>query len=212
MPVSRNPLRRALDALRGGRLIRHSLPNLLRDLRYGAPLGGSKATPYRHLGAHHTESTDWFDLDLMFRQPEVGVRPDDVLVDVGCGKGRALAFWLGRTSGRNRIVGIELDPEIAEATRRRFARHRAITVLPGDGVALLPEESSLLFLCNPFEPEVLVRLAERAERLPAAREGRLRVVYYNCAYHRTLTARGWELDPLPATMRAAVLRPPRAAG
>jgi SAM-dependent methyltransferase len=212
MPVSRNPLRRALDILRGGRLFRHSIPNLLRDLRYGGPLGGSKPSPFKHLGAHHTESTDWFDLELMFRQPDVGLRPDDLLVDVGCGKGRALAFWLEKTGGRNRIVGIELDPEVAEGTRRRLAPHRAITVLAGDGVALLPEESSLVFLCNPFEPEVLVRFAERAERLPAAREGRLRVVYYNCAYHRTLTARGWELDPLPATMRAAVLRPPKAVG
>ena len=74
---------------------------------------------------------------------------------------------------------------------------------------LLPEEASLVFLCNPFEPEILTRFAERAETLPAAREGRMRVVYYNCAYHRVLTSRGWELDPLPATMRAAVLRPPR---
>ena len=209
MPVARNPVRRALDALRGGRVLLRSLPNLVRDLRYGGWLGGHKATPFRHLGAHHTESTDWFDLDLMFRQPEVGMGPDDVLVDVGCGKGRALAYWLGRTGGRNRIVGIEIDAEVAEATRRRMARHPSVEVLAGDGVALLPEEASLVFLCNPFEPEILTRFAERAETLPAAREGRMRVVYYNCAYHRVLTSRGWELDPLPATMRAAVLRPPR---
>lgn len=207
MPVSRNPLRRALDALRGGRLIRHSIPNLLRDLPYGGPLGGSIPSRFKELGQHRVESTDWADLATMFAHPLARPRPDDVIVDVGCGKGRALAFFAQRTKGRNRIVGLELDPEVAEGTRRRLRRLSSVEVVTGDAVANFPADATLVYLCNPFDEPIVERFAARLLRGDVALD-RLRIVYFNSAYADVFRAAGFSVEPLPASTRAALVRPP----
>ena len=210
MPVSHNPLRRAFDALRGGRLVRHSIPNLLHDLRYGAPLGGSVDSRFRELGQHRVESTDWHDLRSMFAHPLARPTPEDVIVDVGCGKGRALAFFHELTGGRNRIVGLELDPDVAAATRKRFAGRSRIEVLTGDALELLPSEGTLVYLANPFDEPVVRRFAERLLRGDLWLE-RLRVIYFNPAYEDVFRDAGFTAQPLVSSMGATLLLPPSRA-
>ncbi|NUW33319.1 class I SAM-dependent methyltransferase [Nonomuraea sp. SMC257] len=48
----------------------------------------------------------------------VAPRPDDVIVDVGCGTG-SLALLLARVEPRARIVGVDPDPEVLGAARRK---------------------------------------------------------------------------------------------
>ncbi|NUW46651.1 class I SAM-dependent methyltransferase [Nonomuraea rhodomycinica] len=48
----------------------------------------------------------------------VAPRPDDVIVDVGCGTG-SLALLLARVEPRARIVGVDPDPEVLAAARRK---------------------------------------------------------------------------------------------
>ena len=55
-----------------------------------------------------TSSAHYGYLGKLFSNENVPIRPDDVLVDVGSGKGRVLNFWLQKGL-RNRIVGIEID-------------------------------------------------------------------------------------------------------
>ena len=209
MPVARNPIRRAIDALRGGRLLRRTLPNLVRDLSFGGYLGGSIPTRFRELDAHNVESTDWWDLETLFAHPEAAPAPGDVIVDVGCGKGRALAYFVRATRARNRIVGIELDPEVARGTRARFRAYPRVEVLTGDATALMPPDATLVYMCNPFGPEVVRRFAERVAR-ENARPDLLRVVYWNSAYADVFRELGWRVSPLRASARAALLRPPAA--
>ena len=209
MPVARNPIRRAIDALRGGRLLRRTLPNLLRDLSFGGYLGGSIPTRFRELDAHNVESTDWWDLETMFAHPEAAPTAADGIVDVGCGKGRALAFFVRATRGRNRIVGIELDPDVARDTRARFRAHSRVEVVTGDATTLMPPDATLVYLSNPFGPEVVRRFAERVAR-ENAQPDRLRVVYWNSAYADVFGDLGWRVGELPASTRAALLRPPAA--
>jgi SAM-dependent methyltransferase len=209
MPVARNPLRRAIDALRGGRLLRRTLPNFIRDLPFGGYLGGSIPTRFRERDAHNVESTDWWDLDRMFAHPDAVPLPGEVIVDVGCGKGRALAYFVRATRARNRIVGIELDPDVARATRDRFRAHPQVEVIAGDATQLMPRDATLVYMCNPFGPEVVRRFAEL---LVAEAEGleHLRIVYWNSAYVEIFQDLGWQASPLPASTRAALLRPPLA--
>ena len=78
----------------------------LTDLRYGGYFGGFQKTRYGHLGAHDTMSSHYFVLSRLFGK--FPVKESDVLVDVGCGKGRVINWWL-RKGCRHRIIGIELD-------------------------------------------------------------------------------------------------------
>src|SRR5438093_966038 len=123
--------------------------NVVRDLRFGGkPLGGTVKSRYAHLGAHDVGNADYDDLAILFR--EADVQPDDVIVDVGAGKGRAIN-WLVRAHPSNRIVGIELDPEICAETAKRLARFDQVEILCGDALELLPADGTLFYLFNPFD-------------------------------------------------------------
>jgi SAM-dependent methyltransferase len=151
------------------------LRNAIRDLRYGALLGGTVRSRYEHLGAHDVGNADYDDLAILFASADV--RLDDVIVDVGCGKGRALN-WLLRHHPGNQLVGIELDPEICAATAARLRKHAQVEVRCGDALDLLPADGTLFYLFNPFDADVMERFRDRLAELRAGRAG-TRIVYYN---------------------------------
>jgi SAM-dependent methyltransferase len=151
------------------------LRSALRDLRHGRPLGGTVRSRHEHLGAFHATNSPYEDLERVFRDVSVG--PADVIVDVGCGKGRSLN-WLIERFPANAIYGIELDPELCAATAKRLRRRRNVTVVCGDATGLIPPEGSVFYLFNPFDGNVMSRFAsallERGR--PAT------IVYYNAKF------------------------------
>ena len=149
--------------------------NLAVDFRYGAFLGGVKKTKYLHKGANDTANSDYKVLPHLFSSI---VEPHDVLVDVGCGKGRVLNWWLSNYR-EHKIYGIELDPEIAEQTRKRLKRYPKVEIICGDVCEKLPEDADIFYLFNPFDGRVMA--AFRAALIGLAiRGGRpLKVLYYN---------------------------------
>jgi hypothetical protein len=151
--------------------------NAIRDLRYGALLGGTKKTKYSDLGAHDTANSDYRDLADIFA--EVPITPDDMIVDVGCGKGRAINWFLSQYP-TNRIYGIELDEEVATATSKRLRHRRNVTILCGDAPTVLPATGNIFYLFNPFDEPVMIRFthALRSNRteLPTT------IVYNNAKY------------------------------
>lgn len=147
------------------------------DLRYGGWAGGREPNPFAAAGATPIQSTPYAALHGLFRANGIEVRDDDVLVDVGCGRGRVLNAWLSRGL-RNRMVGIEIVPAVAERARQRLRRHANVTVVCGDAVGSIPPEGTLYYLYNPFDAAVMERFAE-ALLARALRPERLRIVYFN---------------------------------
>lgn len=159
------------------------------DRRYGGSCAGSAATAFGHLGAYGTSSVDYWQLRRIFsRENGVQITAEDVLVDVGCGKGRVLNHWL-ELGLDNQIVGIELDERFAAFAARRLAGYANVEVIHGDALESLPADGTLFFLFNPFDKDVLARFAERLATNFACQE-RLRVIYY-FAMH----AQVFERDP-----------------
>jgi SAM-dependent methyltransferase len=104
------------------------------------------------------------------------VRPEDVLVDVGSGRGRVLNYWL-RAGHRGPIYGLEIDSDLATRCARRLAGWRNVTVRHGDAVENLPADATLLFLFNPFDSAVMRRLRDEIPRRLKHLD-RVRIVYY----------------------------------
>jgi ubiquinone/menaquinone biosynthesis C-methylase UbiE len=73
----------------------------------------------------------WRALAVMYAAP----RPDDVIVDVGCGTG-SLALLLSRVEPRAQIVGVDPDPDVLAVARRKAAAH-AVQWRAGMGDALV---------------------------------------------------------------------------
>lgn len=134
--------------------------NALVDIRCGRPVVGTWRRPGRSSIDH--ENSDHSALRRIFAGR---VRPGDVLVDVGCGRGRVLAHWSVHYPD-HRIVGIEIDPHTASRATAHLSHHSSCTVVCGDAVELLPEDGSLFYLYNPFGLDVLDRLRQRVAALP----------------------------------------------
>ena len=166
----------AASARRAARIAR----NAVLDLRYGRPLGGTARTRYAHLGAFDTANSSYEDLPALFAAAALAA--GDLVVDVGCGKGRVLN-WLLRNYPGTDLVGIELDPEIAARTRRRLRRHDAVRIVTGDAASELPAAASVCYLFNPFDESVVARFAETLARLEPLADGRARrIVYCRCKF------------------------------
>lgn len=87
--------------------------------------------------------------DLFSRVP---VRPDDVIVDVGCGKGRVIGFLSGEFP-ENRIIGVEVD-ETALFARRIFAKNPRIEIRHAMLDQDYPREGTVFFLFPPTDGEL----------------------------------------------------------
>ncbi len=164
-----------LNALlvRGIRIAR----NAAIDIRYGELLGGKIETRYALLGAYNTENSDYAALSYVF---ENRIKDSDVLVDIGCGKGRVINWWLSRGL-RNRIVGIELDERIANQTRQRLRQYKNVTIIAGDAVQNIPAEGTLFYLYNPFAEHVMEAFKRRLMSL-FGKSGDITVLNSRCKH------------------------------
>ncbi len=145
------------------------------DYKYsGRMLHGNHKTHFKNLGSNDTYHTSYSAMPLIFKF--IQIKPDDVLVDVGCGKGRVINYWLNMEC-KNDIIGLELDPDIAERTARQFTKWSNVKIIQGDAVANLPDNGTLFYFYNPFS-ENIVRLFER--KVAAISENRpVNIIYYN---------------------------------
>ena len=112
-------------------------------------------------------------------------------VDLGSGKGRALI--LASAYPFAKIVGVELSPALHEIAEHNTRTPRAEALLAGrlelhcmDAAAYeLPDRDSVVFLYNPFAPEVLVPVLDRLVQHPH----RLAIVYRNAKFAGLLDER-----------------------
>ena len=121
------------------------------------------ATDEAHLpgnGAHGSSPTFYFVLDELLGKLELD--ENSHLLDVGCGKGRVLAYFLWQGLP-GRVTGVELDPEMAAVARSWSAKYDRIRVVEGSVLDLDLSPFTHFYLFNPFDPNVLGRFIEAVE-------------------------------------------------
>ena len=151
--------------------------NLIYDLRFGGVLRGDIETRFAELQANNMVNTAYWSAALIFRDEVIA--SDDVLVDLGCGKGRVINWWLS-CKLKNHIIGLELDPTIAATTAERLKSFKNVRIISGDALDNLPFDATLIYLYNPFGEGVVERLSDKLLQL--MNPERVRLFYYNCLY------------------------------
>ncbi len=151
--------------------------NALIDQKFGSLLSGKIPTKYSDKGAVDTVNSDYIAIArLCFGH----IDPGDILVDIGCGKGRVIKWWIGQEYG-NRIIGIELDPVVAGQTRRRFSHVQNVDILDGDAAEIIPRSGTIFYLYNPFNRKKMMefqtQLVKRSHDI-----SRVRLLYNNCKH------------------------------
>lgn len=160
------------------------------DLRYsGRVLYGNQKTRFKRLGANDVYHTDYSAMPLIFAN--VAIKSHDVLVDVGCGKGRVINYWLSQ-GYQNKIIGLELDPAVAAQTAWQFARWEKVKIVAGDALANLPSEGTVFYFYNPFEWDKVVEFEERLAAM--AGDKAITVIYYNPKSLSVFANRSWDVQ------------------
>lgn len=144
---------------------------------------------FRAQGAEATQSSDYRCLDALLKRLPMG--PGDVFVDVGCGEGRVLTYLsLRRFPGK--LIGVELDPDVAEEARQRTADCPNMEIRCGNILEAhdLVKEATIYYLFNPFNGRIFSKFVSMLEKECTHP---IRLVYLFDYYGPYLEGRpGWE--------------------
>lgn len=138
-------------------------------------------------------ASPWFGIHRVLRR--LGLGPDDVVADLGAGKG--LGVLAASMHPVRRVVGVEIVPDFADEARATVERNRArlearsVEVVTGDATAWpVPDDLTVVYMFSPFIGEtfgaVLANLLESVERHPRP----LRFVYVYPQEHDRVLATG----------------------
>jgi SAM-dependent methyltransferase len=121
----------------------------------GRSLVAREVSLFREQGANEPTPTPYFVLDELFRH--FSFDEQSHLLDVGCGTGRVLAYFL-QQGFQGKATGVELDPELADITRSwvgGLGKRSSVNVVQGDVLSLDLERYTDFYLFNPFSATVL---------------------------------------------------------
>jgi len=139
--------------------------------------------------AHNHANSGGPDLELVLR--ELGVGPDDSILDLGSGKGGALlsisAFPF------RRIAGLELSHEMLDIARANLERARVANVelIQGDASEFTDYDGfSYIYMYNPFPCAVLRCVVDGLEASVRRTPRTLTVIYKNPRFHEEIVRNG----------------------
>lgn len=141
---------------------------------------------------YYTASPWWV---LRWLLPRSDVRPSDVFVEFGCGKGRVVLDAASRYPFK-RVVGVELSPDLSDVARGLVARGKPfrcpnVMIETVDASEYsIPDDMTYAYFYNPFNgatfERVCANIVASLDRSPRP----LRVIYVHPADHETLAATG----------------------
>ena len=118
---------------------------------------------------------------------------DDVVFDIGCGKGRALCL-LARKRVK-RCVGIELSDELARRARENVARVRgrraSVEVVVIDAAVADYTDGTVFYMFNPFGAATMAEVLNRIHVSLLQHPRCIRIVYATPAHADILDKAGW---------------------
>lgn len=128
----------------------------------GRDLSRTVTSIYRQtMGATSSQPTRYGALDILFR--DLTFSAEDSLLDVGCAKGRVLAYLLHRKFP-GKLTGIELNRQVAAEAKAWTDRFPQITLLCGNVFDLNLNSFTVFYLFNPMMPDTLRRFLEKLEQ------------------------------------------------
>ena len=84
-------------------------------------------------------------------------------------------FWLD-CGLKNRMIGIEIDEDVARKTQKRLSIFANVSILAGDAAENCPADGTLFYLYNPFNGDVLAKFLNKVLDVCPAKES-IRIVY-----------------------------------
>jgi SAM-dependent methyltransferase len=131
---------------------------------------------------------------------------DGVLVDYGCGMGRALLFASARPL--KRMIGVELSPSLCAAARKNLERlyrktrraEPSWSIVNADArVFAVPDDANLFYFFNPFDGAILGQVIDNIIKSVRSVPRRCTVIYANPVHEAEFTSRGFRKVSEPSS-------------
>ena len=106
------------------------------------------------------------------------VNKNDVIIDVGCGKGRVFNYLIYRGL-KNKMIGYEINEAVGNKTKANLARYNNVQIRSENIFNNFPKEGNLFYLFNPFKEAMII---EFRDRILEMKENNPVILYYNPAY------------------------------
>lgn len=133
-----------------------------RDVAFcGKSLAEDRVTRFVGQGAHDPAATPYFVLEELLGK--LDLQEGSHLLDVGCGRGRALAYFV-QAGLPGRITGVELDPSLSAQAFAWSKEYSRVEVAQGSVLELPLAQFTHFYLFNPFDSVVLVPFLEKIEK------------------------------------------------
>ena len=126
----------------------------------GRSLAEPGTTRFAKQGAHDPTPTPYFILEDLFSNLEFF--DNSHLLDVGCGTGRVLSFFI-QSNLPGKATGVELDPDIAACARTWTRRFENVDVLCDNALEMPLDAFTHVYLFNPFDTNVLMQFIMKIE-------------------------------------------------
>ena len=110
---------------------------------------------------HASQPSHYRVLEKVFRKSHF--TEDDSILDVGCGKGRILAYFT-EMGFKGKLTGVELRRYIVAVCKQWTRAYPNIQVIEGNVLDLNPNEYTVMVMYNPFGEDVLLKLLEKMEQ------------------------------------------------
>ena len=135
---------------------------------------------------HHYQGASYYVTKKILHQ--LPIEPQNgVFIDVGAGKGRAMA--VAAAMQFRQVIGVELAPELCEIMEQNIAKiqqkypHTQFDVVNVDATAYaIPSNANVLFFFNPFGASVMQKVIDNLQKSVKEYPRPIYVVYVNPVY------------------------------
>lgn len=165
----------------------------LTDLRLGIWTGGPIRRRVPDAAARNVHYEPLRYAAIRALQARLRLAPDDVVCDLGCGKGR-LICWLSR-SVLTKVIGVDLDRDLttfAEANVRRLRKRRSpVEIRCEDATRSRFDGINKFIMFNPFGESVMKDVVDSIRKSVASDPREIHIVYFSPVHARVLDESGF---------------------
>lgn len=131
---------------------------------------------------------------------------DAVLIDYGCGLGRAL--MMASTLPLKRMVGVEISKSLCMAAsenlerlyRKTGQRNPRWSIVNNDArTFVIPDDANLIYFFNPFDADILGRVIENIIESVRKTPRKCTIIYANPVHESEFLSRGFGKQPTGST-------------
>lgn len=119
--------------------------------------------------------------------------PEDVFVDLGCGKGRVICTVAARRL--KKVVGVEIRQDLAAMAKENLKtlklNNTSVEIVNADVVNYDVSEGTVFFMFHPFGRQTFAKVVENIKASLVTHPRRIRIVYYSPALRDILESQDW---------------------